>query len=420
MTTRIPTLICTALLGLAIPLCKAEDNCHDPACGEKSDPLKAVCEHKIPTYTCDECRYEVGVVKISPELLAQGTNGPALVQLGAASSQKVEQGVETVGEIILNENNTVRLSSPVPGILGNIRIDTGMAVKPGDTLAEIESAEVGAAIGNYVRNRALADIAHRNHEREKTLAAQKVSAQVDADEAETRHENARADRDAAAHTLRSMGFLESELAGLKAETPPILPIRATRGGTLIEKQAVAGNRIQPGQPAMTVSDLSSVWVLLDLYERDLAAVIGASSRHPLPVLLETRAFPGRRFKGMIETVGATMDETTRTVKARALVPNPDGLLRPGMFCNARVMWDLDEETLTIPRHAALEDGGAWFVFTRLKDDYFIRTPIRKGREFSESVEVLEGLAAGQAVVAEGAFLLKSDVLREKMGAGCAD
>lgn len=416
MTKPHQTILFTAMLSLAIPLF----NVHAAdTCGE-GDPLKEKCEHEILIYTCDECRYEAGVVKLAPGLLAPSTNGPALIQFGAATRQKVEQGIETVGEITLNENGTVRLSPPVPGILRNVKVDTGMTVKTGDVLAELESAELGGAIGTYVKSRTLADIARRNYEREKALAEQKVSAQVDADEAETRYENAKADRDAAEHTLKTMGFLEPELAMLKGDASPTLPLRATRGGTLIEKQAVAGNRIQPGQPVMTVSDLSSVWALLDLYERDLSAVLESSAKQPLSVTLETRAFPGRRFKGTLETLGATMDETTRTVKARALLPNPDGLLRPGMFCNAKLTWSRNEEALTVPRNAALEDEGQWFVFTHLKDDYYIRTPIKKGREFSDSIEVVEGLAEGQKVVTEGAFLLKSDVLREKMGAGCAD
>jgi len=414
MTTRYQTILFTTLLSLTTSTLPAR------AEEAKKDLLTRMCEHKILTYTCDECRYETGVVKLAPALLATATNGPALIQLGTATRQKVEQGIETVGEIALNENATVRLSPPVAGILRNVKGDTGTLVKPGDVLADIESAELGAAISSYVKNRALADMTQRNYLREKTLAEQKVSAQVEADEAGSRHEHAKADRDAAAHVLKAMGYTDQELAALSGESSPTLPLRATRGGTLIEKQAVAGNRIQPGQSAMTVSDLSSVWVWLDLYERDLATVLEASARQALSVSLETRAYPGRRFKGTLETLGATMDETTRTVKARALLPNPDGLLRPGMFCNAKLTWSRDEEALTVPRTAALEDEGQWFVFTHLKDDYYIRTAIRKGRDFNESIEIVEGLAEGQKVVTEGAFLLKSDVLREKMGAGCAD
>lgn len=414
MTTRATTILFAGILSLLTPLLQV--SAQEP----EDDLLKRMCEHNILIYTCDECRYEPGVVKLAPALLIPGTNSPALVQFGIATRQKPEQGLAAVGEVGLNENSTVRISPPVPGILRNVRGDRGSLVKPGDILAELESAELGEAINAYVKYRALTGTAQRNFRREKDLAEQKVSAQIEADEAGLRYETVKADRDASAHTLRTMGFSEAELTALTGESPRTLPLRAPCAGTLIEKQAISGNRIQPGQTAMIVSDLSSVWVWLDLYERDLAAVLEAAAKSPLSVTLETRAFPGRRFKGALETLGATMDETTRTVKARALIPNPEGLLRPGMFCKATLIWTRNEDVLAVPRTAVLEDEGQCFVFTHLKDDYYIRTPIKKGRDFSDSIEILEGLVEGQKVVTEGAFLLKSDVLREKMGAGCAD
>ncbi len=414
MTTKTQPLIVTGMILLMSTLLPTQ------AEPPKDDLMTRMCEHKILIYTCDECRYEPGVVKLAPALLTPGTNSPALVQFGTATRQKLEQGLAAVGEIGLNENATVRIASPVPGILRNVRSDIGRLVKPGDILAEIESAELGDAISTYVKNRALTGTALRNYQREKGLAEQKVSAQVEADEAEIRYETIKTDRDAAAHTLKTLGFLESDISALTGESPRTLALRAPHAGTLIEKQAVSGNRIQPGQTAMTLSDLSSVWVWLDLYERDLAPVLEAAAKIPLSVTLETRAFPGRTFKGTLETLGATMDETTRTVKARALIPNPEGLLRPGMFCKANLIWTCNEDVLAVPCSAVLEDEGQCFVFTHLKDDYYIRTPIKKGRDFSDSIEILEGLVEGQKVVTEGAFLLKSDVLREKMGAGCAD
>ncbi len=414
MTTKTQNLIVTSIICLTGTLLQTQ------AEAPKDDLMTRMCEHKILIYTCDECRYEPGVVKLAPALLTPGTNSPALVQFGTATRQKLEQGLAAVGEIGLNENATVRISSPVPGILRNVRGDIGKLMKPGDILAEIESAELGDAISTYVKNRALTGTAQRHYQREKGLAEQKVSAQAEADEAEIRYKTIKTDRDAAAHTLKTLGFSESDISSLTGESPRTLALRAPHAGTLIEKQAVSGNRIQPGQTAMTLSDLSSVWVWLDLYERDLAAVLEAAAKTPLSVTLETRAFPERTFKGTLETLGATMDETTRTVKARALIPNPEGLLRPGMFCKANLTWTHNEDVLAVPRNAVLEDEGQCFVFTHLKDDYYLRTPVKKGRHFSDSIEILEGLVEGQKVVTEGAFLLKSDVLREKMGAGCAD
>jgi cobalt-zinc-cadmium efflux system membrane fusion protein len=120
-------------------------------------------------------------------------------------------------------------------------------------------------------------------------------------------------------------------------------------------------------------------------------------------------------------VGATMSEQTRTVKVRAKIDNSGMELRPGMFCKATLSLDNgQEEVLAVPLSAVFADEGKSFVFKHWKDDFYVRQDVSKGRVFSGMVEILDGLQAGETVVAEGAFLLKSDVLREKMGAGCAD
>lgn len=421
------TLICLATLTFTITCIhaqKAAPPLPDACCPDENktgtDLLLQMCEHKIPIIACEECRYEIGVVKVAPALLAPGTNTPALIQLGTVTNRALEQGLDTVGEVALNENATVRLSSPISGIIRHVKGDTGTAVKSGESLVEIESSELVQTISAHVKNRIQTEAALRSYQREKALADQKISAQMEADEALARFESSKADLEETTHALKAMGFSDLELVNLAGSASCTLPIRSPCAGTLIEKAAVAGNRIQAGQTIMTVSDLTSVWVWLDLYERDLAAIVEVSAKQPLAVILETGAFPGRRFKGVLENLGTTMDETTRTVKARALIPNPDGLLRPGMFCKARLSWTQRETVLAVPRQAVLEDEGNWFVFTWLQQEYYIRRPVTKGREFNEWIEITGGLKEGEGVVTEGAFLLKSDVLREKMGAGCAD
>ena len=115
-----------------------------------------------------------------------------------------------------------------------------------------------------------------------------------------------------------------------------------------------------------------------------------------------------------------MDEQTRTVKVRAVIDNRDGLLRPGMFCEVAIQIGSEEDVLSIPKSALLSDEGVTFVYKHWRDDYYVRRPVQKGREFSESVEITEGIAPGEVIVTDAAFLLKSDTLRSKMGAGCAD
>jgi len=140
----------------------------------------------------------------------------------------------------------------------------------------------------------------------------------------------------------------------------------------------------------------------------------------IPVEVTVPAFPGKIFTGHLNYVAGIMDEATRTVKVRTVIDNKDQLLRPGMFCGVRLLLTSEEDILAIPKEALLSDEGVDFVFKHMQGDYFLRQNVRKGRAFDAAVEILEGLEPGQTIVAEGAFVLKSDVLRSKMGAGCAD
>jgi cobalt-zinc-cadmium efflux system membrane fusion protein len=133
-----------------------------------------------------------------------------------------------------------------------------------------------------------------------------------------------------------------------------------------------------------------------------------------------KAFPDAAFPGRVDFVGPAMDERTRTVKVRVAAANPDARLRAGMFATVRIFLPGQEEALAVPRAAVLADEGRSFVFVHREGEWWVRRPLEPGRAWAGWVEVRGGLAEGDRVAADGAFLLKSDVLRSKMGAGCAD
>jgi cobalt-zinc-cadmium efflux system membrane fusion protein len=159
---------------------------------------------------------------------------------------------------------------------------------------------------------------------------------------------------------------------------------------------------------------------LDVFERDLEKVLKARREGDVPVEIRVKAFPDLIFRGKLDHVGSVMSEETRTVKVRAIVENKDQYLRPGMFCEAYLYLPSEGEVLVIPKEAILSDEGVDFVFRPFKDDTYYRVNVVKGRETSKGVEIVQGLADNDTLVGQGAFLLKSDVLRSKMGAGCAD
>jgi cobalt-zinc-cadmium efflux system membrane fusion protein len=156
-----------------------------------------------------------------------------------------------------------------------------------------------------------------------------------------------------------------------------------------------------------------------VYEREVAAVLQAREGGTVEAEVTVTAYPERTFAGRVEQVGGTLDEATRTASVRVVVDNPGNLLRAGMFARVRLLMPGGGSGLALPEEAVLEDEGRSFVFVRTRGPYFIRRPVTTGRAVDGWVEVT-GIAAGDEVVTRGAFLLKSDVLRSKMGAGCAD
>ena len=404
----------------------AEKDGHGHAAAPKTldELFKAECEHKIPQYTCDECRYELGLVKLDPSLLRTAERPGGLIAVESAQKRRAQELLPLNGEIALNASALTHVSPRVSGAVRAIRVELGRTVKAGDVLFEIESPELGLALGAYRKNKALAALAKKNLEREQALAAQKLSPQADAVEAQMKYDEYRIELEFVENALHIMGLDDAALGALTAHDAKgkgaLLPVLAPQGGTVIEKHVDPGETLAAGKEVLTIADLSSVWVWLSLYERDLARLLVESKKGPLRVQVTTLAFPGRTFEGAVDLIGATVDESDRTVKVRATLKNEEGLLRPGMFCAANAVFETREQVLAVPKEALMSDEGKSFVFRTVRDGFALRTDVEVGRTFADCVEVKSGLAEGDRIVTEGAFVCKSDVLKAKMGAGCAD
>ncbi len=388
--------------------------------------LRANCEHDMKAYQCPECRYEVGVVKADASLLkdSQGARGDGLFRTVAVSRGMIDTAMNVTGEVQLNENAAAHISPRIPGVIRSVHVDMGARIEKGNILFEIDSVELGQALSEYEKSRSMKELSRRHFERERSLFERKIASERDMIDAQMDYEQHQTELKAAEQKLLVLGLREEDIAPEVHDAgnteSGLLPMRAPFDGMIIEKHAVVGEQVEPGSPVMLLADLGTLWIWADIYERDLARLIENKERGEIPVEVLVHAFPGRAFNGAIDYIGATMDEMTRTVKVRATVRNDDRLLRPGMFCEVRVLVKSAEQVLSIPKVAFLSDEGHDFVFKNLKDDFYVRRPVKKGRDFHDRVEILEGLETGERIVADGAFLLKSDVLRWKMGAGCAD
>lgn len=421
-------MICTLVTVLAmVSGCgKKQEACGDAACNGHAvetsieQRLTENCECGVPIYQCAECRYEVGLVKLDASLM-KSADGSGLVRTQVVGRAKMFEGLPVTGEVALNENAAVHISPRIAGIIESVPVDIGARVKAGDVLLTMASVELGKAMSEYERNRTLSELSGKILDRETKLMEQNVGSGQDVIEARMIFEQHRSDLKASEQMLHVLGLTEEDLNGTLRMEIGRLPIRAPVAGTIIEKHAVTGEMVEPGKDLMLLSDLATVWVWAGVHSRDLGKLLAAEKRGAIAVEVTVDAFPRRTFTGMLDYVGATMSEQTRTVKVRAKVDNSSMELRPGMFCKAALSLDNgQEDVLAVPLSAVFADEGKSFVFKHWKDDFYVRQDVNKGRVFSGMVEILDGLQAGETVVAEGAFLLKSDVLREKMGAGCAD
>ena len=384
---------------------------------------KEKCEHDVLQYTCEECRFELGAVKLVPDLLA-GKGKPGIVATGKTGSRKVTESRTFTGEVKLSEGKTVHVGAPLAGVIRNVYVDIGATVAEGAPLIEIDSHDVAESKGDYLKKVAARDLAKISADREAILFARKISAQFEVQEAQARLAAAEIEVVNARSRLLRLGVPPAEIGALDPKSPETmsgyLTVRAPRGGVVLERHASKGERVEPGKDLILVSDLSEVWVWADLREHDVPFVFGKINGG-VKFDAEVRSpAGGKQYRGTLDVLSGTMNEQTRTVKARIVVFNPDGRLRPGMFVNIRVFLPGGGSVIAVPKAAVLSDEGRTFVFVHKEGDYWIRRPVTLGKRLGDMVEVRSGLASGQRIITDGSFLLKSDVLRRKMGAGCAD
>ncbi len=182
-------------------------------------------------------------------------------------------------------------------------------------------------------------------------------------------------------------------------------------GSVIERAATQGEVVNPDKPLFTVADLSKLWVIIDIYEKDLGRVKSGTA-----VNVSTTAYAEKSFRGFISYLGEVMDEKTRTVKARVVVENANRLLKPGMFATVTIdaKGAQTEKAIMIPEEAVFLDGSKNYVFIQTAPEKFELREIALGRTLGNRLEVIRGLKQGDPVVVKGAFILKSELKKGEL------
>ena len=384
------------------------------------DALTALkCEHEIGIVDCDECRFEVGVVKIDPAAAA------SLIKTGVIENVERTKTLRFTGQVQLNRTTTVDVVPAGGGRIKKVEKFLGDSVLQGDILAVIHSDDLGQAKADYLEIQSAFELAEATFNREKDLYEKKISSQADYLTALNEVKAAQAAYAAADKKLRLFGLETEHIDALGHEKANgsfgDLILRAPQAGTVIAQHSSVGQIVTAAESIFTIADLTHLWVWCDVYEKDLAVLHDQSATDkPLAARVRVKAFESVDFPGEADFIGHLMDEPTRTIKMRVQVGNPEKKLRPGMFADVEIAIPPDGRMLAIPAAAVMTDAGETFAFQYWKDDLWVRRDVTVGGKYGPVVELLGGIPVGATVVTSGAFMLKSDILREKMGAGCAD
>ena len=330
------------------------------------------------------------------------------VKVEEAKAQTMADSIVVTATIRPDADRLARVAPRIEGRITSAPAKLGERVRAGQTLATMDSVDVGEAHAAWVQAQAELRIADADFKRAEQLAGEEIIARKD-------FLRARADRDKAAASLRAAGDKLRLLGGNpKAAGARVagFPVTAPFAGTVIEKKATLGELGSPSEPLFTIADLSRVWILADLPEAALAKVrVGAAAKVHVP------AYPNETFAGSVEHLGAALDKDTRTVAARIVVPNDDGRLRPEMFATATIETGSDKrEAIALPDAAIVLMQGQPTVFVYEQGAYAMRV-VEPGERSGGRTEVKAGLKAGEQVVTAGAYALKARKLKSQLGHG---
>jgi membrane fusion protein, heavy metal efflux system len=335
------------------------------------------------------------VLRVHPEMLRD-----LRITTSAVESRPGSEGVTVLGEAGVDEERYAEVGSPIPARVAELTAGVGDDVSAGQPLAVLESVELGRARAELSSARARAELARLALARKRGLAAERIVPRREVQEAEATAAEADAVLRAAEATVHALGGGDAS-SGQHATR---FPLRSPVAGTVIERQLARGQTVEPGRTLFRVADLSTLWLTVHAFERDAVRVSpGTEARVTLAAL------PGRAYVGTITLVGRRVDPGSRTVPVRIALPNADGVLRPGMSASAWLpLGDAGTMVVAVPAAALQRLAGGWSVFVPRGEGAFEARPVGRGRDLGGEVEVVAGLAPGEIVVVDGAFLLKAE------------
>ena len=319
------------------------------------------------------------------------------------------------GVVRPNEHALANITTLVRGRVAEVHADLGQMVKSHQLLAVLHSSDLGLAQSAYLKAKARRHVAEQAYERAKFLFQEKVIGLAEEQRREGEMIGIRAEAQEAREGLRLLGMGDKEIGTLE-RTQKIrshVPIVAPFAGRVIVRDLTKGEVVETTHKLFVVADLSMVWVLGNVSEKDISYMQRAAAVPNQPVEVFVPAYPDEVFQGTVSYVGDVLDTATRTMQVRLILDNSKGYLKPEMFATIRVSSEPASGVLVVPESAVQHDRDRSFVFVQNEPGTFEARTIKLGEKNGTVAEILEGLQEGEVVVKEGGFTLKSELLKPK-------
>ena len=337
-----------------------------------------------------------------PQLFTIPEDQMSHVQVVTVRPTKLSRTLRLTGAVAYNAFETTPVITQLGGPVSRILVVPGQKVKVGQPMLEVSSPDYSQLLDAYLKAADSYRLADKNYTREQDLYQHHAVAQRDLEQAESDRNQARADLNAAEQGMRILGVKNPADLAKTANSSAQIPVLAPISGEVVERLVSPGQVVQAGQTqAFTISDLSTVWVLANVYQADLASVRSGDD-----VSVQTDAYPGT-FHGRISYVSPALDPNTRTLQARIVVDNPGEKLKRDMYCTVTVSAGSISNAIAVPDSSVLrDDNNQPFVYAAIGANQFGRRDVEIGQSENGQTQILKGISVGERVVGDGSLFLQ--------------
>jgi cobalt-zinc-cadmium efflux system membrane fusion protein len=335
------------------------------------------------------------------ELFSLPADQMSHIQIYTVAQAPLERVLRLSGAVAYNAYLTTPLITQVGGPVSRIVVTPGQHVTANQPLLYVASPDYSVLRSAYIKARDASQLADKFYKRAQDLYAHQAISQADVEQAESNRTQANADLQSSEQAIRVLGIANPESI-LTASSSAELPLLAPLAGEIVERLCSPGQLLQAGgTQCFTLSDMNSVWVLVNVYQNDIAYVhVGED------VTIDNETYPGV-VRGKIQYVAPALDPTTRTLQARIEASNPGERLKKDMYVTAEVRAGVIPNALSVPDAAVLRDAENMpYVYLQTGSNQFARRMVTIGESQAGKTQVLSGLRAGDKVVGDGSLFLQ--------------